>query len=91
MNPQENVHDRLKWKFKTRGDVESSPVIAQNGTIYVGSLDHYLYAINPNGSLKWKFRIGNYWRIPKYPSDIHTQLTDKNCNRTLNKRRANGQ
>ena len=48
--PQENVRGRLKWKFKTKGDVESSPAVAQDGTIYVGSLDHYLYAINPNGS-----------------------------------------
>jgi len=60
----------LKWKFKTKGDVWSSPAIAQDGTIYVGSVDDYLYAINLNGSLKWKFRIGNYWRIPKYLNPI---------------------
>jgi uncharacterized protein (TIGR03437 family) len=30
-------------------------VIAQNGTIYVGSYDYNLYAINSDGTLQWKF------------------------------------
>ncbi|MDN5325305.1 MAG: hypothetical protein PWP02_1024, partial [Thermosipho sp. (in: thermotogales)] len=33
---------------------DSSPAIGADGTIYVGSDDDYLYAINPDGSLKWK-------------------------------------
>jgi len=53
-----NPDGYLKWKFKTGGDVVSSPAIAQDGTIYVGSDDNYLYAINPDGSLKWKFKTG---------------------------------
>jgi outer membrane protein assembly factor BamB len=32
----------------------SSPAIAEDGTIYIGSWDTKLYAINPNGTLKWK-------------------------------------
>ena len=34
----------------------SSPVIGSDGTIYVGSDDHNLYAINPDGSKKWNFK-----------------------------------
>jgi len=45
----------LKWKFKTDGEIYSSPAIGSDGTIYVGSNDGYLYAINPDGTLKWKF------------------------------------
>jgi len=46
---------RVKWKFHTRGQVISSPAIA-NGMVYVGSTDHNLYAIDlQNGTLKWKF------------------------------------
>ncbi|MEM2175649.1 MAG: PQQ-binding-like beta-propeller repeat protein, partial [Candidatus Micrarchaeia archaeon] len=37
----------------------SSPAIGKDGTIYVGSWDNYLYAINPDGSLKWKFKTGD--------------------------------
>jgi outer membrane protein assembly factor BamB len=47
-----------KWKFKTGGAIHfSSPSIGKDGTIYVGSEDSYLYAINPDKTLKWKFKI----------------------------------
>ena len=42
-----------KWTFITGGDVRSSPAIGSDGTIYVGSSDENLYAINPDGSTKW--------------------------------------
>ena len=48
-----------KWKFKTGDDVTSSPAIGSDGTIYVGSYDNNLYAINPDGSKKWAFRTGD--------------------------------
>ncbi len=38
-----------------RWQVISSPAIGSDGTIYVGSEDHKLYAINPDGSLKWSY------------------------------------
>ena len=37
----------------------SSPAIAPDGTIYVGAEDHFLYALNPNGTVKWKYETGN--------------------------------
>ncbi|HVR35962.1 MAG TPA: PQQ-binding-like beta-propeller repeat protein, partial [Methylomirabilota bacterium] len=45
----------LKWKFTTGGSVWSSPAIAADGTIYIGSDDGRLYAIHPNGTEKWHF------------------------------------
>ena len=47
-----------KWAFKTGGGVRSSPAIGSDGTIYVGSFDDNLYAINPDGSKKWAFKTG---------------------------------
>ena len=35
----------LKWKYDTGDEVRSSPVIGEDGTIYVGSDDRCLYAI----------------------------------------------
>jgi outer membrane protein assembly factor BamB len=35
---------KLRWQFKTRGMVLSSPVV-DNGIVYIGSTDHYLYAL----------------------------------------------
>ena len=36
------------WKYGTGYWVFSSPAIGKDGTIYVGSHDHYLYAISGN-------------------------------------------
>jgi hypothetical protein len=36
-----------------------SPAIGPDGTIYVGSADTNVYAINPDGSRKWKFPLGD--------------------------------
>ena len=33
------------WEFETGGAVTSSPAIGSDGTVYVGSWDHWLYAI----------------------------------------------
>lgn len=43
------------WEFTTAGYVYSSPAVAPDGTIYVGSGDGKLYAINPDGTKKWSF------------------------------------
>ena len=51
----------LKWSYTTGSYIAySSPAIGADGTIYVGSEDNNLYAINPNGGLKWSFTTG-YW------------------------------
>jgi outer membrane protein assembly factor BamB len=45
-----------KWRFKTEGDVESSPTLAPDGTLYFGADDANVYALNSgDGSLKWYF------------------------------------
>ncbi|HEY5001095.1 MAG TPA: PQQ-binding-like beta-propeller repeat protein, partial [Candidatus Cryosericum sp.] len=50
------------WKYKTNGRIWSSPAIAGDGTIYVGSNGRYLYALHPDGTLKWKYRT-SHWII----------------------------
>ena len=51
----------VKWKYKTQGAIFSSPVIGNNGTIYIGdsspdSSVGYVYAITPEGKAKWKYK-----------------------------------
>jgi len=57
----------LKWKYGTSSNVTSSPAIGADGTIYVGArarrsvtqeMVDYLYAFNPDSTLKWSFEIG---------------------------------
>ena len=47
--------DHVVWQFKTFGHVVSSPVAA-NGMVYIGSDDHFVYAIDAlKGTAEWKF------------------------------------
>jgi len=53
-----------KWRFGAKGSIDSSPVIAEDGTIYFGTMgwpddgDCNIYAVNPNGTLKWLYHTG---------------------------------
>lgn len=51
-----------KWRYKTlkdAGTIESGAIVDKNGIIYFGSMgaDHNLYAIYPNGTQKWYYKI----------------------------------
>lgn len=57
-----NPNGTLKWVFETEDGVESSPAIGPDGTIYFGSYDGYLYAVEDKetyGMLKWKFKTND--------------------------------
>jgi len=51
--------NELKWLYATGGSVYSSPSTGPDSTIYVGSYDGKLYAINPDGTFKWSYVIGS--------------------------------
>jgi outer membrane protein assembly factor BamB len=62
--------------------VTSSPVLAIDNTIYVGADDGYLHAINPDGSLKWKFATkGVITSSPAIASDgtIYAVTSEGSC------------
>lgn len=46
------------WFFQTGKGIFSTPIIDENGVVYIGSADHNFYAINPDGGEKWHFRTG---------------------------------
>ena len=49
------------WEFETGGRVSSSPAIGSDGTVYVGSEDNKLYAINGKSGVKlWEFETGSH-------------------------------
>lgn len=53
----------LAWSFPSSDSIfYSSPVVAQNGTIYTGNLDKELLAISPFGHLLWRFRAAGNFR-----------------------------
>lgn len=51
--PQEGI---IEWVFNTCADVYSSPVLGEDGTIYLGSNSMFLYALDPSGAEKWRFK-----------------------------------
>lgn len=72
----------LKWSYDAARDILSSPAIAADGTIYFGSRDNNLYAIDPDGSLKWTFDVGGDSSSPAIASDgtiyVGSSITDNN-------------
>jgi len=54
----------------------SSPMIAPDGTIYVGANNSNLYAINPDGTLKWLYEaereVAGIWSTPALSLDERT-------------------
>jgi outer membrane protein assembly factor BamB len=46
------------WRYPTGARVFASPVVGHDDTIYVGSLDGQFVALNPDGSLKWRYSAG---------------------------------
>src|SRR2546426_6046260 len=66
-----NLEGVLLWKFSTPSPIRTTPAVGSDGTIYVGSClrcpnpdplgdpEGVLYAINPDGTLKWNLTITN--------------------------------
>jgi outer membrane protein assembly factor BamB len=61
-----NPNGTMKWRYLTGSPILSSAAIDDNGIIYFGSHDMYLYALYPNGTLAWRYKTSN--RIKGSPS-----------------------
>ncbi len=48
----------FKWSYDDE-NIRSSPAVDSGGTIYVGSYGDNVYALNPDGTLKWKYKTGD--------------------------------
>src|SRR5262245_8423249 len=49
-----------RWTFSTRLEIQSSPALADDGTIYFGCRDRKLYAVDAVGHMKWAFATGGW-------------------------------
>ena len=45
------IEPQLQWSFATGDAVTATPAIGSDGTVYVGSRDHNMYALTPDGVL----------------------------------------
>jgi len=53
-----------RWRFQVSADtgpeyhLHSGPAIGSDGTVYLGSPDSAVYAVNPDGTLRWRYPAG---------------------------------
>jgi len=60
LDPKGNPKADVRWEFNRFNDsITTSPAIGSDGTIYIGTKQQRLYAINPDGTLKWEIALGN--------------------------------
>lgn len=57
-----NPDGSLRWIYDDAGDwLDSSPTIGADGTVYAGSWDGFLYALDgEDGDLKWKYETAGF-------------------------------
>lgn len=57
-NPYDTSQNKgtVKWMYRVLGS--GTLAIGSDGTIYVGTSDYYLYAFNPDGTVKWQYDLG---------------------------------
>lgn len=51
--------NHLNWVATTNGAVRAQPAIQSDGTIYVGSTDGSLYALQTGGLIRWSYGTGS--------------------------------
>jgi outer membrane protein assembly factor BamB len=59
-----------RWLVQLSSVTDSSPAVGPDGTIYIGTFLHKLWAINPGGTSKWSFEAGSeIWSSPAVSRD----------------------
>lgn len=52
---------QVRWRFQADDRfIQGRPGIGPDGTIYVGGLNGHLYALTPEGGVKWIFRVPGF-------------------------------
>lgn len=49
------IKGKIRWSYNTSSEINSSPVIGKDGTVYFGANNGGLYALSPDGRLRWKY------------------------------------
>ena len=66
-----------KWEFSATGPVTASLALAEDGTLYVGSEDGFLYALDGEGKLQWKFYAAPILAAPTVGPDGAIYVTNR--------------
>ena len=61
----------LLWRYSVGAPVADAPALGPDGTIYFKT-DNWVFALNPDGTLKWQYRIYNSHSAPVSVSPKNT-------------------
>lgn len=78
-----NPDGTVKWKFDAgppilderwggSKSIMATPAVAKDGTVYVYSSANYMFAVNPDGTEKWRFKVkwdNDFWSSPIIDGD----------------------
>ena len=53
-------HGDRPWTYSTGKGIFSSPIVGPDGAVYFGSADTYFYALDPDGTLRWRYYFDLY-------------------------------
>jgi outer membrane protein assembly factor BamB len=67
LSPTNPANNHVIWKkrvinvaqYPDTSQLYTTPVISSDGTIYIGSNEGYLYALNPDSTIKWSYYAGH--------------------------------
>ena len=77
-NTADNPYEE-KWKFHC-DRIDGSPVIGDDGMFYFGDFDDYLYALYPNGTMKWRYETDMWiWSAPAIGEDGTVYVGSWDC------------
>ena len=66
------LRHEVKWRFRAGGPIVSTPAVA-DGTVYFGSADHSVYAVDEHtGLLRWKF--ATHGRVSSSPAVVEGRV-----------------
>jgi outer membrane protein assembly factor BamB len=54
----EGTRASIVWRYTTTAAIEVSASVGTDGTIVAGTNDRFVYALKPNGALKWRSGLG---------------------------------
>jgi outer membrane protein assembly factor BamB len=58
----------LKWAYKVEGEIDTSPLIGSDGTVYLAAGNSKFYGIDADGTLKWSYDLGKMESIDYAPA-----------------------
>lgn len=57
------------WQYQSADNIGRSPIVGPDGAIYYGGVDAKLYALNANGTLRWRYTAAANVQSPALAND----------------------